>query len=269
MKNILLIFLLIGGDLNAQHINHSVSKNTLWDFFGIWHYGEKSESLNIAKDLSSKKITIVYNSKSDGYQDRFFDNCHFKNGVIYGDFWGGKENVKIEIDQEKLLLTINPFHQFTPIVKQHFKRYPSAIFKYTNSQNNSYVLDGKKKVDSIPPGDRIFVDNQTEIMKEVSIRYYLNRFRNNSQIDNASKNILSTQLSNIKPLFIAENCSIQFYSAINEAEEMIKKLYKSEKLKENTVIVKYPEQNIVGQKKNYCRQNDLFSLKPSINQKPL
>jgi|GEM_PF-2720571 len=265
MKNLIIILFLIpihlfsqdnsvtgtyrfGQDINKEDIG-DYPNNSLWDFMGIWDFGQLSETLNISKDLSSNKVVVQYNSNSDRYEDRFFDNCYFKNGIIYGDFWGGKENVKLEIEEGSLLLTIDPFHEFQPLKKQLFKKHIKSIYKYCSQKNNTFIIDGNKKIDSLPPGDRVLVSYSGEKKNYFPTIYYKNRFNKTRTTEKGNKQIQATQLSDIKPLFVSENINLKYYNNLNASERYLKKIHTSEKLKENISIVTLPEQNVVGQKK--------------------
>ncbi|MDC3388292.1 hypothetical protein OAX11_02150 [Flavobacteriaceae bacterium] len=249
MNKIFLFLLVVSFGLSAENSNKKID---LWDFMGIWKYSE-SESLNISKDPKYSKITIQYNAKSDGFEDRFFDKCEFQNGVIYADFRGGERNVKIEIKEGNLVLTISPFHQFKPIIKQTFKRYHSYVLKYSISKNDTFILDGEKKEKHIPAGKRISLKHKEVTPGHLSVHCYKGLFYNYKLPIDKYKKIETNKLHDIKPIFISEDSN-----NLNKSEQWIKKMYNSQQLEENTFIVKYTEQNIKGQKKIHVNKS-LFS----------
>ena len=73
------------------------------------------------------------------------ENCVFENGKIYADYYGARRNFIVELKNNELLLTINPFHEFRPIFQQPFQRSLKYVFKYTIPDNNALVDDGQKK----------------------------------------------------------------------------------------------------------------------------
>lgn len=243
----------LGDDINIENVDDfetNYNRNTsLFDFIGVWQYSQGSEALNISKNLTNDSIKIQYNSVFDGYEDRFFENCKFINGKIIGDYYGGKENAILVINEGNLLLTIDPFHEFQPIKKQLFKNQPEAIFKYCSQNENTYIKNGNQKVDSLPPGDRVLVSVEIESKDYFSLLYYNNRFNKTPHNKKINRYILPKQLSDIKPLFISEDVNLEFFKNYNESELFVKKLYAPEKLKENIRIVSVPEQNRAGQKK--------------------
>jgi hypothetical protein len=227
--------------------NNYFPNTSIWEFIGVWQFGQGRESLNISKNLANDNLNIQYNSWSDGFEDRFFDNCKFIKGKIIGDYYGGKQNVILEIEEGNLLLTIDPFHQFQPIKKQEFKKYPQSIFKYCAKNGNTYIKYSNKNVDSLPPGERILMRSVLENNNYIPT-FYLNRFNKTPPFSKKDRYIVPKHLSDIKPLFLSEEVNLKFYQNLNESERFVKELYSPEKLKENTKLVEVPEQNIVGQK---------------------
>lgn len=219
------------------------SNTSIWEFIGVWQYGQGLEALNISKAIASDSIVIQYNSSADGFEDRYITNCVFKNGKVYGDYYGGKENVIVEIEKDNLLLTIDPFHDFQPIQKQVFKKYPQSMYKYCSQQENTYVEYANKKVDSLPPGYRVLVKSELERNNHFIPLFYNNKFSKEGRY------ILYDQLSDIKPLFISEGVDSKDFNTLNESERFVKQIYTPEKLKENIKEESLPEQNSVGQKK--------------------
>lgn len=219
------------------------SNTSIWEFIGVWQYGQGLEALNISKGIASDSVFIQYNSSSDGFEDRFIENCVFKKGKIFGDYYGGKENVILEIEEDNLLLTIDPFHDFQPIKKQLFKKHPQSIYKYCSQKENTYVQNTHKKVDSLPLGYRVLVKPELEYNNHYIPLFYNNRFTMEGSY------ILQNQLSDIKPLFISKDVDIKLFNTLNESERFVKQIYTPEKLKENIKVVGVPEQNSVGQKK--------------------
>ncbi|MDC3388296.1 hypothetical protein OAX11_02170 [Flavobacteriaceae bacterium] len=206
----------------------------LWDFVGIWNFGDFSETIQISKDLASEKINIKYNSVHDGFEDRYFENCYYKNGRIYGDFYGGEKNVVIEIEDGNLKLTINPFHKFSPIQQQTFKKYPTSVFKYFVGEEN----------DKTPQkGKRLMVNSKQNTPNYDALTLY-NDLKCVTPYGNSNiQQVPSNKLSDIKPLLTSES------SLYNSAEKMGLTLYDEKKLIEKTTIIKYNAQNIKGEKK--------------------
>jgi hypothetical protein len=234
-------------------INYYHNKK-LWDFIGIWNFDQNKESLNISKNMSNEEIKIQYNSWTDGYEDRFFDNCKFINGKIIGDYYGAKNNVILEIEDGNLLLTINPYHEFTPVVKQLFKKSGNLIFKYNSSNNNEFLTTQPNataiKIDSVPPGDRILIHDQNNDESFFKIKFYVKRYHKNL-IDNKHLFVSGDKLRNTKPLLLFKNVQLKGFINPNLSELFIQRLYSSEKLKRNLVIVPLSgyEQNYPGQQK--------------------
>ena len=232
----------------AEYQPNYYPNNTLWDFIGIWRFGQGAEALNISKDLLTNSINVQYNSSSDGFEDRYIENCQWRKGKIYGDYYGGKENVIIEMEDGNLLLTINPFHQFQSLEKQVFKKYPKSIFKYCSQEENAYLYNGSQIVDSLPPGDRVLLLCDQKNLNFNPIISYVSRF-NTSHVNKNNMYVKQNQLSDTKPLFVSDAVELKFFPNLNKSELFVKQLYTPEKLKENIEIVRVPEQNVVGQKK--------------------
>jgi len=243
-------------EFNETAFNYEINYYTgkkLWDFIGIWNFSQNKESLNISKNISNEEIKIQFNSWTDGYEDRFFENCKFIDGKIIGDYYGGKKNVILELEDDKLLLTIDPFHEFTPTKKQVFKKSEEFIFKYNVSNSNSYLLNkpniNAPKIDSIPLGDRILVINENFNKSFFKNKFYVPRFHKNL-IENKNLYLSDNNLRNTKPLFL-ESMQIKGLTKFNTSELFVQRLYTSEKLKSNIVIVPLSgnEQNHQGQQK--------------------
>lgn len=228
--------------------NNYFPNTSICGFIGVWQFGKGRESLNISKNLANENIKIQYNSWNDGFEDRFFVNCKFIKGKIIGDYYGGNQNVILEIEDGILLLSIEPFHQFQPIKKQEFTKYPQSIFKYCAQNGTNYIKYSNKNVDSLASGDRILVRSELENNNYIPT-FYLNRFNKNPPFSKKGRYIVPKHLSDIKPLFLSENVNLEFYPNLNESERFVKELYSLVRLKENTKLVEVPEQNIVGQKK--------------------
>jgi hypothetical protein len=140
----------IMGDGTAVEMNKTVDnfsmnyyKNqnySIYDFTGIWHYKQGAESMNISVNEMTNEIVIQYHSFTDGFEDRIFQNCELKGGKIIGDFWGSQKNVKIELSHGNILLTVDPLHEFAPIIKQVFLKSPhnNDIIK---KQHPLYVIN--------------------------------------------------------------------------------------------------------------------------------
>lgn len=233
----------------AEYFQNYYPNHSLWDFIGVWHYGQGAEALNISKGISSNAIQIQYNSSSDHFEDRFFENCYFKNGKIHGDFYGGKDNVIIEMEKGHLLLTIAPFHNFQPLKKQLFKRYPKSVFKYAIQKENATLRAGRNIVDSIVPGDRLLVGYTPTKKDYLPVMYYMSRFKGRPNFIKTTHNILPNQVADVKPLFISEKVHFKFFNNLNDSERFVKQIYTPEKLKAHLKVVNLPEQNSVGQKK--------------------
>lgn len=257
MKITLSIFFLIFLSLNLNAQINNTNK-TVWDYIGIWQNGEGSSSLNISThftvDEAVHHIKVQYNSWTDNFHDHLIVNCTFSNGVIIGDHYGHKENVKIELKEGSLFLTIDPFHEFTPIKKQHFKKAPQHIFKYNVSKNNKTLLEKPNSTsliaDSIIPGDRILVERSFDNPTFYKTKYYASRFTKKS-IENQDSYISKKQLHNTKPIFFSENTQLKGYDNLNKSELFIKRLFSPHQLKENTVenLLSEDQQNVAGQKK--------------------
>ncbi|WP_432670120.1 hypothetical protein [Flavobacterium sp. SM2513] len=139
-----------------------------------------------------------------------------------------------------MLLTINPFHEFTPLKKQLFKRSTPLIYKYSTETNSS--------TGCLPAGSRFLVAatvvNNIPIPEKSS-----NQFSEIPSFLKNSKYCTPTKMSDAKPLFIAENRAENDLIKCNDSERFIKQLYTIEKLKVHTTLVEVAEQNTVGQKK--------------------
>ena len=103
-------------------------------FLGKWDFENGKETLEISK--TDQQLTVQYRSLSDGFEERFFENCQFINNQIEGSFWGNKNNVKIRLENHKLLLTIKPWH-FASIINQEF-------VKKTATETMPYLLPNEK-----------------------------------------------------------------------------------------------------------------------------
>lgn len=229
--------------------NKNISSNhSIFNFIGVWNFGKGSETLNISKGMVSDSIQIIYNSVDDSFEDRFFENCFFENGKIYGDYYGGKKNVILEIEQGNLLLTINPYHQFEPLKKQQFKKSQLSSFSYISQAENVMIKSGKKTIDSLPPGDRVLLNTEKQTKEYTPTIYYNNRFNKTNSNEKKNRTILTKALANTKPLFASENVSLQYFERFNKSELFVKKIYPQAKYKEHLKTVTIQEQNRLGQK---------------------
>ncbi|RYM34760.1 hypothetical protein ERX46_05140 [Brumimicrobium glaciale] len=269
MKQFISFFLLIPIHLFAQNelsileTNHVETENlgskassspkpTIYDFIGIWQYGQNAETLNISKNPKTDSVFIQYNSYSDGYEDRFIENVRFDKGEIIGDYYGAKSNVIIVIEEGDLLFTIDPFHEFSPIKEQKFKKSGKYIFKYNASTSQEFLFDqptlNSKKTDSLPPGDRFLILNEPISDLFYENQYYVSRYHKN-EIKNDNLYLLKSKLSNTKPLF-PKNIQLKGYPNLNKSEIFVSKLYTTGELNENTIVLPlHAEQNKKGQKK--------------------
>jgi hypothetical protein len=257
IRNLLFVFITLpfltlgnipskGVNSNDQNLN-DISK---WDFIGIWNYADNRESLNISISGKSESVRIVWNSWSNEYTDLIFENCVFENGKIYADYYGAKRNFIVELKNDQLLLTINPFHEFTPIIKQPFQRSLKYVFKYINPSKNAIIQDAQKNItDSLPSGDRLVVNFDDQSTSNFSTLYYENRFNRISSTQKKNWFIPVKYTSDIKPLFASSNVQLKFFESLNKNEQFLLATLGKDKIKQSTEIEKWPEQNVVGQQK--------------------
>jgi hypothetical protein len=242
----------------TEYRRNYYKNNTIWDFIGVWNYGQNTETLNISKGTSSDEISIQYNSNKDGYEDRFFENCQYKEGKIYGSFYGGKGNVLLEIEEGVLLLTIDPFHQFNPIKSRGFKRSGGYIFKYNSSNEVAYLFDQPSiksvETDSLPPGDRVLIFNEDRNDIFFRTKYHAKRYHK-ELVENENLYVSKTHFSDTKPLF-SKNVQLKGFPNLNKGELFVQRLYSPTEREKNTVIVPNigAEQNVPGQKKLLINQ---------------
>ena len=192
----------------------SQSPPVISDFVGEWSFGEAEELINISYEGS--EITVQYKSIADGFEERYFDDCSIHDGLVLGNFWGGVENVNIEFDRKKnqLLLTINPFHNFSPIIRQEFVQLSPNRLKYVSTDNALNVRSlpsmDAEVIDQIEGGDKVEIistdpkwyklgnDEYCCVGKFAKIKYF------NSQSEILEGYVFNYYLSDFKPLFIAE-----------------------------------------------------------------
>lgn len=197
-----LLFFLSFFSVGAQH--------TISDYIGLWHFGQGRESLNISKVGIIDNLTIQYNSYTDGFEDREFQNCQFVDGKIIADYYGGKNNVTITKKDKTLYLTIKPFHQFQSIINQPFAFVQQTLLKYVTTKESTQISNTSSKW--LVPGERILVP-QNNTNKLVDI------------ISSTKGQISLTKLNSIKPLFISKNVNQKGIQRFNSSEKFIKKLY--------------------------------------------
>lgn len=202
--NFTLLLLLSFFSLTAQ--------NTIWDYMGIWQFSQGRESLNISKPGILNDLTIQYNSYSDGFEDRGFQNCKFIDGKIIADYYGGKNNVIITKKDKTLYLTIKPFHQFQPIINQPFAFVQKTLLKYVTTKESTQINNTSSKW--LVPGELILVaPNNTNKLVDI--------------ISSTEGQISLTKLNSIKPLFISKHVNQKGIQRFNTSEQFIKKLYDS------------------------------------------
>ncbi len=73
----------------ADYLDAGTATSNIWDYIGVWQYGKNQETIAISKSIAGSNLSIQYNASSDDYEDRYFENATFKDGKIYGDFYGG------------------------------------------------------------------------------------------------------------------------------------------------------------------------------------
>lgn len=246
-------FFLIADDTQINGVNsfnQNLNEISKWDFIGLWNYADNRESLNISTSGKSDSVRIVWNSWTDGYRDLILENCVFENGKIYTDYYGAKRNFIVELKNDQLLLTINPFHEFTPIIKQPFQRSLKYVFKYINPSKNAIIQDVQKSVtDSLPSGDRLVVNFDDHSASYYSTLYYKNRFNRISSTQKKNWFIPVKYTSNIKPLFASREVQLKFFESLNKSEKFLIDTLGKDKIKQSTEIERMKEQNVIGQQK--------------------
>ncbi|MGB1268938.1 MAG: hypothetical protein ACPG45_04315 [Flavobacteriaceae bacterium] len=215
------------------------AQNTIWDYIGVWQYSNGKESLNISKLGILDDLTIQFNSYTDGFENREFQNCKFIDGKIIGDHYGGKNNVIIVKKDNILYLTIKPFHEFKSIIGQPFTLAQKKVLKYVNISNTNKLV----------PGERILVEAQnTKKLFDV--------------ISSTNEKIASKKLNSIKPLFTPKDVKQKGVQKLNPSERFIIKTYKSLNKNATDLINK---DNLLVINKLLYKKLQLFKIAPYPN----
>lgn len=201
----------------------SVPLQSISKFIGLWTFNQGEEFLNIS--LGAEGVVVEFRAQSDGFEQRFFDECQIRNGAIRGNFLGGVENVTIEFDElrNELLLSISPFHTFSPIVNQKFESVSPNLLKYVNSKTALNVrsapsLDAKV-IDQVGSGMRVEVLSTDTITYKIGSEDYC-CFGQFSKIHfgNLKDEITGGYVFNY---YLSDNKSIFLSAKLNSSEQFI------------------------------------------------
>jgi outer membrane protein assembly factor BamE (lipoprotein component of BamABCDE complex) len=163
------------------------------NFIGLWQTENGESSIRIEKNNSD--FLLIWKSKVDNYEPHYI-NCSVKENQLVGDYYGHKDNLKVEFQNNNLLFTINPFAEFAPIVYQKFT--------LVNTTNN-YVKPNEVELYSF----RTFEGKKVSICKDTLDKYLIYRFGTEEKVELEYPNDKSSSWDNFKYYYYLRGSGIQ------------------------------------------------------------
>lgn len=142
-------------------------KFNLNDFLGLWQSENGEDSIRIEKNDAD--FLLIWKSKADNYEPHYI-YCSVKENQLVGDYYGHKDNLKVEFQNNNLLFTISPFAEFAPIVNQKFT--------LVNTTNN-YIKPNEVELYSF----RTYEGKKLSICKDTLDKYLIYRYGTEEKVE--------------------------------------------------------------------------------------
>lgn len=157
----------INKSIAETNIVSSSKKFNANDFLGLWKSENGEDAIRIEKNDAD--FLLIWKSKADLYEPHYI-NCTVKENQLIGDYYGHKGNLKVELQNNNLLFTINPFAEFAPIVNQKFTLVNGT---------NMYVKPNEVELYSF----RTFEGKKLSICKDTLDDYLIYRYGTEEKVE--------------------------------------------------------------------------------------
>lgn len=135
---------------------------------GKWHFYYGADSLFVEQKDSST-FNITWMSWTDMYVEHEL-TCKLEGSRLVADYYGATKNFVIEATADSVFLTIDPFHEFAPVLRQPFSRLETLITPknfltqeapVTRTEKYLHTLLGTDKILSNKGSRAFIVDNES------------------------------------------------------------------------------------------------------------
>ncbi|WP_320815602.1 hypothetical protein [Flavobacterium sp.] len=151
-------------ETNSSNSSEKFNPN---DFIGLWQSENGENSIRIEKN--NPGFLLIWKSKADASELHYI-YCSVNENQLVGDYYGHKSNLKVKLQNNNLLFTINPFSEFVPIINQKFT--------LVNTINN-YVKSNEVELYSF----RTFEGKKLSICKDTLDEYLVYRFGTEEKVE--------------------------------------------------------------------------------------